>query len=227
MMTVLPPPFDLAETDRLLSTTRAVRRRLDLERPVDLAIVAECLQLATQAPTGGNAQGWRWLVVEDPATKAAVADVYRRAWDPYFAERLAEAAAAGFGSDHPMARSSQHLADVLDRVPVLVVPCLTWRSSEAAPTFEVASMYASILPAVWSFALALRSRGLGTTLTTMHLYHEEEVAEILGIPDHVTQVALLPVAHTIGLDFKPAERRDLARIAYLDRWKQPLPQAAR
>jgi nitroreductase len=220
-------PFDLSETDRLLRTTRAVRRRLDLERPVDLAVVAECLDLAVQAPTGGNLQGWRWLVVEDPATKAAVAEVYRRAWVPYRDERLAEAAAAGFSADHPMARSSQHLADVLDRVPVLVIPCLTWRSSERPRTFETASMYGSILPAVWSFALALRSRGLGTTLTTMHLAHEEEVAEILGIPDHVTQVALLPVAHTIGLDFKPAERRDLARIAYLDRWKQPLRHAAR
>lgn len=208
--------FDLAETDRLLTTTRAVRKRLDLDRPVSREVVLECLRVALQAPSGGNSQPWRWLVVDDPDTRRRLADVYRKGYAPYMADRKA---AAG-DSSLPIFTSSDHLADHLHDVPVLVVPCLLTRLPERPTTGETAGFYGSILPAVWSFMLALRSRGLGTAFTTLHLEHEAQAAEILGIPSTVTQVALLPVAHTIGTDFKQADRRPAEEVTYWNGWKQ-------
>ena len=208
--------FDLAETDRLLTTTRAVRKRLDLERPVEREVVLDCLRVALQAPSGGNAQPWRWLVVDDPDTRRRLADVYRKGYAPYIAERKAAS-----GDDTlPIFTSSDHLAEHLHEVPVLVIPCLLTRLPERPTTGDTAGFYGSILPAVWSFMLALRSRGLGTAFTTLHLVHEEEAAEILGIPATVTQVALLPVAHTIGTDFRTADRRPAEEVTYWNGWKQ-------
>jgi nitroreductase len=215
------PGSDTAPIDHVLSTTRAVRRRLDLDRPVDPAIVMECLRLAVQAPTGGNAQGWRWLVVTDPEVRARLADLYRAADGGRFrrrAERLKE-------SDPQTSRvyaGAEHLSEVLDRVPVHVVPCLRGRLSTTA-TVEAASFYGSILPAVWSFMLALRSRGLGSVWTTLHLAHEREAAELLGVPDAYTQVALIPVAHTVGTDFRPAVREPVETTTYFDHWGRPGP----
>jgi nitroreductase len=207
-------PFDLAETDRLLSTTRAVRRRLDLTRPVDRQVVLECLQLATQAPTASNGQTWRWVVVTDPALRAEIARIYAEVG----AEHLHRAAAS---EPDPQTRrvyeSAAALTEVLHRVPVHVIPCMEGRVDGAA-NGVAASAYGSILPAVWSFQLALRARGLGSAWTTLHLFREREVAELLGIPDTVTQVALLPVAHTVGTDFRPAARPPVEDVTWWDRW---------
>jgi nitroreductase len=211
--------FDLGETDRLLTTTRAVRKRLDLDRPVDRALVLDCLRIATQAPSGGNSQPWRWLVVDDPDVRAGLAELYRRGYGPYIELQKAAIVAAGGDQNHPIVRSSDYLAEHLHEVPIHVVPCLLARLPERPTPVDTAGFYGSILPAVWSFALALRSRGLGTAFTTLHLHHEREAAELLGIPDTVTQVALLPVAHVTGSGFAPADRKPVEAVTYWNRWK--------
>lgn len=209
-----PFPFDVAETDRLLSTTRAVRRRLDLDRPVDPHLVEDCLRLAVQAPTGSNAQVWRWMVVTDAGKRAEIARVYSEVGAAYLEQ-------AARNTDDAQTRrvyeSAFALTDVLARVPVHVIPCIEQRF-DGAPNGVAASAYGSIMPAAWSFLLALRSRGLGSVWTTLHLFREKDVADLLGIPDSVTQVALLPVAHTVGTDFKPAERPPVETITYWDSW---------
>ncbi len=211
--------FDLAQTDALLSTTRAVRKRLDLERDVPDEVLLECLQLAVQAPTGSNRQGWRWMVIRDGDTKAALADIYRRAGGDYLAE-----SARSVDAESQTGRvmdSATYLARHLQDVPVLVIPMIIGRLEELGLE-HAAGFYGSIMPAIWSFQLALRSRGLGSCLTTLHLGLEQEAAELLGIPPHMTQTALLPVAYTKGTDFKPAARPPVAEITYLDTYKNPI-----
>ena len=207
-------PFDLAETDRLLTTSRAVRRRLDLDRPVDPAVVLDCLRIAVQAPTGSNSQTWRWVVVTDAEKRREIARHYTEVGRDYLA-RAAEHA------DDPQTRrvyeSALALTDILPRVPVLVIPCMVGRV-DGAENGIAASAYGSVMPAAWSFQLALRSRGLGSVWTTLHLFREREVAELLGIPDDVTQVALLPVAHTVGTDFRPAARPPVEEVTFWDGW---------
>ena len=213
--------FDLTQTDRLLTTTRSVRKRLDLSRPVEREVVLECLRIATQAPSGGNSQPWRWLVVDDPDARKQLGELYRRSHDPYMAMNRAAAEAAG--TTEQMAGvfdSSQHLSDHMHKVPLLVIPCLLQRLPAGAGVAETAGFYGSILPAVWSFMLALRSRGLGAAYTTLHLAFEQEAGEVLGIPDTVTQVAMIPVAYYTGDDFKPARRRPVEDVTYLNAWKQ-------
>jgi nitroreductase len=207
--------LDLSTVDKLLTTTRAVRRRLDLARPVALDVVVECLRLAVQAPTGSNQQTWRWLVVTDPSVRAALADLYRNLPSDRPATRL--------GSVPPpedqqarVTDSAGYLMQHLHEVPVLVVPCVE-------DVGGAAGWAPSIYPAVWSFMLALRSRGLGSVLTTVHLYREAEAADLLGVPDGFVQSCLIPVAHYTGDDFQPAERRPVEEITYLDRWGTPLP----
>ncbi len=206
-------PFDVAVTDALLSTTRSVRKRLDFDRPVEREVILDCLQLAQQAPTGSNSQGWRWVVVTDAELRAGLAQLYR------------EASADYFGADRPGADpqtsrvrdSAVYLRDNLHRVPVQVIPCIKGRA-DGRGNAEAASFYGSILPAAWSFMLALRSRGLGSAWTTLHLGREKEAAALLGIPETVTQVALLPVAYTLGTDFRPAGRPPVERIVHFDGW---------
>ncbi len=206
--------FDTKETDRLLSTTRSVRRRLDLDRPVDPEVILECLRIAVQAPTASNGQGWRWLVVTDAEKRAELARLYAEGGADY----LKSAAAREMDPQtRRVYESAIHLADVLGRVPVHVIACLEGRADNL-PNILSASMYGSIIPAAWSFMLALRSRGLGSAWTTMHLLKEKEAAELLGIPENITQVALLPVAYTVGDDFKPAERPPIETITYWDTW---------
>ena len=219
--------FDLAQTDRLLTTTRSVRKRLDLARPVARETILECLRIAIQAPSGGNSQPWRWLVVEDAATRAAIAELYRRSHDPYAQARREAVAASGLGETaERVLSSSQHLADHMGEVPVLVIPCMLGRLPASPSTAEMAGFFGSILPAVWSFMLALRSRGLGSAWTTLHLAYEREAAAVLDIPETVTQAALIPVAHVTGRDFGPAARRPIEEITYVDRWRQvPSPEA--
>jgi nitroreductase len=211
--------FDLPQIDRLLTTTRAVRKRLDLERPVEPEVIQECIRIAIQAPTGGGyAEKWRWLVVTDPDKRARLAELYRatlRANGPYDTKQVRRQ----FGAH--IARtidSGVYLADRLQDVPVHVIPCVR-RSPSESDIFEVATMFGSILPAVWSFQLALRARGLGTVLTTMHLPHEKEVAALLNIPDSVIQVGLIPVAYYTGPDFRPAVRRPAEEITYWNTWE--------
>jgi nitroreductase len=211
--------FDLAETDRLLTTTRAVRKRLDLERPVERQVVLDCLRVATQAPSGGNTQPWRWLVVDDPEVRAGLADMYRAGYGPYIEMQKAAVVAAGGDENNAILRSSDYLAEHLHEVPVHVIPCLLSRLPERPTTADTAGFYGSILPAVWSFMLALRSRGLGSAYTTLHLQHEREAAELLGVPDTVTMVALLPVAHVSG-DFRPADRKPIENVTYWNAWKR-------
>jgi len=215
------PIFDTAMTDHLLATTRSVRKRLDLERPVERAVVLDCLRLAIQAPTASNTQRWRWLVVTDPTKRAGLADLYRQAGGEY----LREKAASGIeGQTKRVYDSAVYLADHLQEVPVHVIPCILGRVDGVANN-QGAGFYGSIIPAAWSFMLALRSRGLGAAWTTLHLHKEKEAAKLLGIPDDVTQVALLPVAYTIGIDFKPAARPPVEMITYWDTWDDTEPPA--
>ncbi|WP_410613590.1 nitroreductase family protein [Amycolatopsis sp. lyj-109] len=201
------------DIDQLLTTTRAVRRKLDLDRPVEPEVLEECLNLALQAPTPGNVQAWRWLVVRDQEVKNRLGAIFREVGEAYLAG-LAEHA------DPRALASGRHLIDVIERVPVFVIPVVAGRP--AGDNATDAAFYGGIFPAVWSFQLALRSRGLGSTLTTYHLAREAEAAEILGIPEGHTQVGLLPVAYTTVPDFKPAARVPLSEVAYLDHWGTPL-----
>ena len=208
--------FDLKMTDELLATTRAVRKRLDLERPVPREIVTECLELAVQAPTGSNSQTWRWVVVDDADKRAALAEIYKRAGGGYLA---AGAASAEKGTQTGrVLDSALWLAENMARVPVFVIPCIEGRIPDGSPNVVQASAYGSIFPAIWSLQLALRARGLGSTLTTLHLMLEQEAAEVLGLPEDVMQVALLPVAYTKGTDFKRATRPPVSGITHWNGW---------
>jgi len=210
--------FDLAQTDRLLTTTRTVRRRLDLGRPVPDRVLLDCVQIATQAPSGGNAQRWRWLIVRNPDKKRLVAGFYAKAFAAYMAPKRALIAE----DDHATVRmtdSAAFLAEHMADVPALVIPTVLGRPPADTTGEASAGFWGSILPAVWSFQLALRSRGLGSAWTTLHLDFEREIGAALGIPDTVTQVALLPVAYCIGDRFKPAPRRAVGDVTYWDEWK--------
>jgi nitroreductase len=210
--------FDLAMTDELLATTRAVRKRLDLDRSVPREVILECLELAVQAPTGGNSQGWRWIVVDDPAQRAGLAELYRKAARDYLAQAGAAAAERGDTQTERVYGSAVWLTDNLEKVPVHVIPCIEGRPPANAPAAMLAGTYGSIFPAVWSFQLALRARGLGSALTTLHLVHEQEAARLLGLPDNILQVALLPVGYTKGTDFKRAARPPVASVTHWNRW---------
>lgn len=214
--------MDLDTVDQLLTTTRAVRKRLDLDRPVPPEVIEECLQLAIQAPTGSNAQTWRFVVVTDADKRARLAEIYAREWKAAYGDQRQQLTGRTDERSQQALRvldSAEYLADTMHRVPVLVVPCVLGRVEPGAPVAQWAGQLASIYPAVWSFQLALRSRGLGSVLTTLHLFGEAEAAELLGIPETVTQAALLPVAYTKGTDFRPAPRRPATEVTYWDTWK--------
>jgi nitroreductase len=210
--------FDLEMTDALLSTTRAVRKRMDFDRPVPREVINECLELAIQAPTASNSQTWRWMVVDDPEKKKAIADLYRKTSNLYLSSSAERAKDKGDSQTVRVYDSAEFLAQNLERAPVFVIPCVQGRPPEGAPLLNVVSSMGSIFPAVWSFQLALRSRGLGSVLTTLHLVHEKETAELLGIPENVLQVGLLPVGYTKGTDFKRAERAPVANITHWNKW---------
>jgi nitroreductase len=214
--------LDLATVDRLLTTTRSVRKRLDLTRSVEPDVLQRCIAIALQAPTGSNGQGWHFMVVTHAETRARLAAIYRRGFEdlariytdgglPY---PVGDLRARQFGR---MVESSAYLMEHLHEVPVIVVPCIEGRF-ETAGVAAQASLYGSIFPAVWSFILALRARGIGSCLTTDHLFYEAEAAQVLGIPETVTQVALLPVAYFTGEDFKPAKRLPAADRTHWNNW---------
>ena len=215
------PGLDVTTVDRLLTTTRAVRKRFDLTRPVPREIIERCIEIAVQAQTGSNAQGWHFVLITDPEQRDRITALYRKG-----AERLAETDYASNpfpeGDERAqqfwrVADSGAHLYRHLHEVPVLVVPCIEGRVENDGVRRQ-ATLYGSIFPAVWSFMLALRARGLGSCLTTDHLFYEREAAEILGIPDDVTQVALVPVAYFTGEDFTPAKRLGARERTYWERW---------
>lgn len=199
----------LAAVDDVLTTTRAVRRRLDLERPVPDEVLWRCIDIAEQAPSGSGTASRRWLVIRDPEVKAAVAGLYRSAGGAGIAARAAQ-------MERPSAilQSAAHLVDNMERVPVLVLVCI-WGVHDGSGN---PGLFDSVIQSAWSFCLALRARGLGSSWTTMHLRERDAMAEVLGIPAGVSQIVLLPVAYTIGTDFQPVSRRPAAEITYLDRW---------
>ena len=213
--------------DDLLTTTRSVRKRLDFSRPVEPEIIQECLQIAVQAPTGGNRQTWHFVVVTDAEKRKALGEIYKKGFAIY---RQQNASASATSTSKRMTRerletlkrvvsSSDYLEEHMGEVPVLVIPCMYGRV-EGLNANEQAGMWGSILPAVWSFMLAARDRGLGTCWTTIHLFHEEEAAQVLGIPyDKITQTSMIPVAYTLGgTDFKPAPRVPLESVVHWDQW---------
>jgi nitroreductase len=210
--------FDLAMTDDLLSTTRAVRKRLDFDRAVPHSIIEECISISQQAPTGTNSQSWRWIIVEDAEKRAKLAELYRVAGVDYLAGEKKNAEATGDKQTKRVLDSAVFLSENLQHAPMHVIPCMQGRPPEGAPLLAVAAMLGSIFPAVWSFQLALRARGLGSCLTSLHLACEKEAAELLGIPDDVMQIALLPVAYTKGTDFKRASRPPASTIMHWDSW---------
>jgi len=206
--------LDPAMIDHALTTTRAVRRRLDLGREVDDQVILDCIDVAEQAPTGGNTGSRRWIVIRDQRTKDAIAEHYLAAggsWVVETAERLE-------GTDHPnatMMQGAKHLAENMARVPVLVIPTIIGRHDNSGRP----GLFDSVIQAGWSFQVALRARGLGSTWTTMFLSKADAIAELLDIPDNVTQIALFPVAYTIGTDFSPSKKRYRAKeITYFDRY---------
>ena len=207
--------------DEVLTTTRSVRKRLDFTRPVEREVLEECLRIAQQAPTGSNRQGWQFVVVTDAEKRRAIADIYRkglgavpqRRWRGVTYDDPARAATQTRVSD-----SAQYLADHFHEAPVFVIPCIMGRT-DGQPANAQSGVFGSILPAAWSFMLAARARGLGTCWTTIHLMHEREAADVLGIPyDQVMQTALIPVAYTKGTDFKPAPRDPLASVVHWENW---------
>jgi nitroreductase len=199
-------PADLASVDLVLRTTRSVRRRLDFDRPVPAEVIEECIDLATQAPTGIAAENWRFVVVTSPERKRAIAELYRRALERMTAARR-----------EPAKTTQQALADRLHEMPVLVLVCAEGRPPEGSTPMQV-GFYGSILPAAWSLMLAFRARGLGSTWTSLHLLYEAETASLLGIPEGVTQTVLLPVAYTKDAVLKPARRKPAREVTFWDHW---------
>lgn len=253
--------FDRATVDRLLTTTRAVRRRLDLDRPVEPEVIEECIDLAVQAPAASNQQNWRWLVVTDEEKRRTIANLCRVAWGYYAAgsgnQRRRASRQGSSAAPARIMESAQWLADHLHEVPVHVIVCQagrvrsssrrvasvaqTWEKVQQIVAPDMADGYAekaitqatllrevmffgSIFPAVWSFQLALRSRGLGSVITATHLPIEDQISEVVGIPSRVTQVALLPVAYTLGNDFRRAPRTPANELTYWNEWGETRPK---
>ena len=210
------------DAQSVLTTTRSVRKRLDLQRPVPRELLLECLEVAVQAPTGSNSQGWQFVIVTDPDKKRIIGDLYRESWTAYAANR-----GPRYERDDPrraqlprVATSAQYLADHMHEVPALVIPCIEGRVDRpGVSNLEIAGHYGSILPAAWSFLLAARDRGLVGAWTTLHLKYEREVADLLGIPyERYTQAALLTIGFSTGGAFKPAERIPLGSIVHWESW---------
>jgi nitroreductase len=208
--------------DDVLTTTRAVRKRLDFDTPVSREVIEECLDIALQAPTGSNSQGWHWLMVTDPTLKKGLADIYKHNFEIYASNARSNSYEPGdlrYEQRDKITESAVYLTENFHRVPVIMVPCISG-NLDRVPTFMAASAWGSLLPAVWSFMLAARERGLGTAWTTIHLIGEGEkqAAELLGIPEGITQAGMFPVAYTIGTEFKQAKRLPLDPILHWDRW---------
>jgi len=209
--------MELATLDHLLTTTRSVKKRLDLSRPVEREIIEDCLEIATQAPVGGNIPNYHFMVVTEPEKKRAVADLYRKFYYGNYVPMRQKQEVPFPDRDAKFWDVTNYLAEHFHEVPVHVIPCIEGRF-ETGPVIAQASKYGQILPAAWSFMLALRARGLGSCWTTLHLGYEREAAEILGIPDDITQAALIPVAYFTGKDFRPAKRIPARERTHWNSW---------
>ena len=213
--------IDHVATDKLLTTTRSVRKRLDLTRDVEPQVIQDCIDIAMQAPTGTNAQNWAFVVITDPAKKKFIADAYRNGGEMMAGSGYPPPLEPGDPREHVMPKvmeSAGYLGEILEQVPVFVIACVRGRVESVPMVIAQASTYGSILPAAWSFMLALRSRGLGTAWTTIHLFQEKPISELLGIPDDWTQTVLFPVAYYTGDDFKPAHRLPSDGMTHWDSW---------
>jgi nitroreductase len=214
--------------DELLSTTRAVRKRLDLDRPVSEDVLRECMEVAVQAPTGSNAQGWQFVFVTDPIKKAKIGEIYRQAFSIYRDMPVAIHKLNMDSSDNSLtdsqtrsASSADYLAENMGKVPALLIPCIAGRtdSPETSNIIAQTGTLGSIIPAAWNFMLAARARGIGTAWTTLHLMQEKAVADIVGIPfDDYMQVALIPIGYTKGTSFKPAYRPPVETVMHINNW---------
>ena len=207
--------------DELLTTTRSVRKRLDLDRPVPIELVRECLEVAVQAPTGGNRQSWHWMVVTDPGLRAEIGKYYRQEFDRYRNSRTYGGNTSAHSDERRAVQarvtsSAEYLAERMGDVPVHVIACI--EAGQELPASNQAGLWGSLLPAAWSFQLAARARGLGSAWTTLHLRYEKEISELLGIPSDVRQGVLLPTAYYTGDSFKPATREPLDTVLHMDRW---------
>ncbi len=207
--------------DELLTTTRSVRKRLDLDRPVPMDLVRESLEVAMQAPTGGNRQSWQWIVVTDAGLRGQIGDYYREAFGEYSSSPDYGGRNAGYSAERQevhgrVSSSAEWLAERMGDVPVHVIACIA--ASEDLPAGNQAGLWGSLLPAAWSYQLAARARGLGSAWTTLHLKYEKEISELLGVPPNVRQGVLLPTAYFTGETFRPASREPLDTVVHVDRW---------
>jgi nitroreductase len=211
--------------DELLSTTRAVRQRLDFERPVDDQLIRECVELAMQSPSGSNNMSMQFVVVRDREKCAALGEIYRQCYGIYtsldgvYIRSIDKGDEMGNAQQQRSADSADFLGEHMGDAPALVIACSASGRVDGAPAMMAASMMANVIPAMWSFMLAARARGLGTCWTTVHLMMEQQVAEVLGIPfDSVQQVCMSPVAYTKGTSFNPAMRPPAETIIHWDQW---------
>lgn len=211
--------FDLDEVDRLLSTTKQVRKRLDLGRSLPHAELLDCIELAGHAPMGGNLERNRWMIIDEAEKKAAIAEYFGAVGRPYLAANKEQRAD---DRSQRVMDSAMFLVENLAEVPALVLAMRLDRPPAETSQGQVAAYYGSVIPGVWSFQLAARARGIGSAWTTFHLGHEAEVADLLGIPDTVTQVCLLACGYYKGDSFTPAPRRSATDVTYLNTWKQPV-----
>jgi nitroreductase len=219
----------------ILTTTRSVRKRLDFSRDVDISIIDDCLTLALQAPTCGHVEDWRWIVVSDEELKKELGQIYLQNFIEYVrtpllssgpSNELVKGRLGGVKSGEVDSRTTRmlegaaYLAENIHLSPFLVIPCASRPNPEFGGSGTISAVYGSVYPAIWSFQLALRSKGLGSVITSLHLHSAGKVAELLSIPDGVTQVAMLPVAYTIGTDFKVAARKNVEEVRFMNRWSQ-------
>src|SRR6185312_7086692 len=208
----------------LLSSTRSARKSLDLDAPVDLADIRECLRIGLQAANGSNQQTWRWLVVADPELRSKIAELYRAAYLLRVGGRLLAQLMPTGTPESRLTSSTEWLVENMARIPVLVIPCYQayLPRIDGDESFHQATLYGSMFPPVWNFQLALHTRGYGTCVTTLHLHHEREVGQLLGIPESYVQGCLLPVGRLrAGHRFRPARRRPVEEVVALDRWDGP------
>ncbi|MFT5026809.1 MAG: nitroreductase [Ilumatobacter sp.] len=212
-------------SDQLLSTTRAVRKRLDFDRPVDDELIRECVAMAMQSPSGSNSMTMQFVVVTDPAKRAAIGEIYGKCFDIYrgmdgvYAGSLKRETAEGQAQQDRVTDSAEYLAAHMGEAPALVIACTKSGRLDGGPAMAAASSMGNVLPAMWSFMLAARARGLGTCWTTVGLMMEEQIADVVGIPfDSVQQAVLSPLAYTKGTDFKTAMRPDPDTIIHWNTW---------
>lgn len=212
-------------SDQLLSTTRAVRKRLDFDRPVEDELIRECVAMAMQSPSGSNTMTMQFVVVTDPEKRAAIGEIYGKCFDIYrsmdgvYAGSLQRETAEGQAQQDRVTDSAEYLAAHMAEAPALVIACTKAGRLDGVPAMSAASSMGNVLPAMWSFMLAARARGLGTCWTTVGLMMEEQIADVVGIPfDSVQQAVLSPLAYTKGTDFKTAMRPDPETIIHWNTW---------